>query len=94
MKILRNLAEGEEDRKRPIEICRELLSEEDHDDIEDPSEILFELAVLCWDNHDNQSALSHLNKAIAQNEERMQCQDGQGKHSAGDGALRRSSGVL
>lgn len=74
VKILRNLAEGEEDRKRPIEICRELLSEEDHDDIEDPSEILFELAVLCWDNHDNQSALSHLNKAIAQNEERMQYQ--------------------
>lgn len=72
VKILRNLAETSEDRKRPLEICEELLNEEDHGDIEDPSEIPFEKGLLLWDDGDYAQALKYLDQAISQNEDRMQ----------------------
>lgn len=74
VKILRNLAENREDRKAPLAIAAELLSQYDNPDtdIKDLSEIEYEISLLHWDNNDLEEALSHLNTAIEQNPERMQ----------------------
>lgn len=79
VKILRNLARSNEARKRPLEICGELLkvvgsgsSLSDETDIEDLSEVEFETGLLHWDNDENDEAISHVNEAIRQNPERLQ----------------------
>lgn len=73
VKILRNWARSNEDRKRPLEICRELLKEaEGETDILDISEIEFEMALLYWDNDENDEAVQHINIAINQNKTRLQ----------------------
>lgn len=73
VKILRNLARKKEDRERPLMICRELLKElEGENDIEDPSEVEFEIALLHWDNDEFKEALVHMEQAIKGNRERLQ----------------------
>lgn len=76
VKILRNLAEKKEDREKPFAIARELLEAiknpgEDMD-IEDTSEVEYEIALLYWDDNELDEALVHLKTAIEQNPERMQ----------------------
>ncbi len=78
VKVLRNLAEKREDREKPFAIVRELLEllrgeipDEDMD-IEDKSEVEYELSLLYWDDNDTNAALEHLGKAIDQNPNRMQ----------------------
>lgn len=74
VKILRNLADKREDRDAPLSIATKLLAEHDNPetDIEDLSEIEFEIGLLHWDNDDLENALEHLTKAVEQNKERMQ----------------------
>lgn len=84
IKILRNLADSREDRKKPFALARELLEliekqgGQDGDDgememdIEDLSEVEYEIALLHWDNDDLHAALEHLETAISQNPDRMQ----------------------
>lgn len=74
VKILRNLAENRQDREKIFPIARELLAEHDNPDtdIEDLSEIEYEIGLLHWDNNDLEDALTHLTTAIEQNPDRMQ----------------------
>lgn len=80
VKILRNLAEKREDREEPMKLARELLelversrTEPDPDmDIEDLSEVEYEIALLHWDNDNLYEALEHLAAAIGQNPNRKQ----------------------
>lgn len=76
VKVLRNLAEKNEDREKPFAIARELLTVIENPgedmDIEDKSEVEYEIALLHWDNNQMEEALKHLEKAIDQNPERMQ----------------------
>lgn len=74
VKILRNLAESNEDRREPFQIAEALLEELSNPDIdiEDLSEVEYELGLLSWDDHDYPTALDHLSKAIEQNPKRMQ----------------------
>lgn len=74
VKILRNMARNNEDRKLPHQILEQLLTELDHEDcdIEDKSEVEYEIAVLYWDEDNFDRALEHLQHAIDQNSERLQ----------------------
>lgn len=73
-KILRNLAEGREDREKIFPILTGLLGEAENPDtdIEDLSEIEFEISLLHWDNNEYEQALKHLETAIEQNPDRKQ----------------------
>lgn len=77
VKILRNLARNNEDRKVPHEILDELLAmlatkEAEECDLEDKSEVEYEKGILYWDGDEFDLALEHLQKAIDQNGERFQ----------------------
>ena len=80
IKILRNLAENREDRKKPFALAEELLEliekkddgQDEDMDIEDLSEVEYEIALLHWDNDNLYAALEHLETAISQNPDRMQ----------------------
>lgn len=74
VKILRNLAENREDRKKPMEIAKKLLETVDaaDTDIEDLSEIEYEISLLYWDNDDLDESIPHLRNAISQNPNRAQ----------------------
>lgn len=74
VKVLRNLARGREDREEPAKILEELKNnlEKETCDIEDKSEVEFEIALLHWDNDNFKEALAHIKKAITQNPERRQ----------------------
>ena len=74
VKILRNLAEKKEDRELPFSIIRGLLDsvKSPETDIEDLSELEYELALLYWDDGDLDKAVEYLNLAIEKNPERMQ----------------------
>lgn len=74
VKVLRNLAEKKEDREKPFAITKELLEavKNPETDIEDTSEVEYEISLLHWDNNDLDEALKHLETAIEQNPERMQ----------------------
>ena len=76
VKILRNLAENREDREKPFAIANELLealkNPDGEMDIEEPSEVEYEIALLHWDNDDSDTALEHLEMAIEKNPERLQ----------------------
>lgn len=74
VKILRNLARSNEDREEPLRIASALLDElsDPEIDIEDLSEVEYELGLLYWDSHDYPTALEHLSEAVDQNPRRMQ----------------------
>ncbi len=74
VKVLRNLAENNEDRKTPLEIIEKLAEEVDpkNTDIEDISEIDYETGLLYWDNNSINLALQYVKKAIAKNPSRNQ----------------------
>ena len=73
-KTLRYLSESQEDRKQPMEILQELkrsLNPADTD-MEDLSEIDFEIALLHWDDDRYDQALEYLEKAIRRNPSKSQ----------------------
>ena len=73
VKILRNLAASDEDRKEPRRIVGELLKAETAgSDIEDRSEIIFEKGLLEWDDEQFDAAVKDLDEAIRMNPERLQ----------------------
>ncbi len=74
VKILRNLAENEEDRAAAMELCRQLQESFDpkETDLEDQSEPEYEIALLLWDDNDLDEALKHLQNAIRRNPNRLQ----------------------
>lgn len=78
VKVLRNLAKSNEERSEPLRIARQLkecLEDKKHlenCDIEDKSEVEFELALLYWDNDGFDAALKHIKMAIDQNPSRLQ----------------------
>lgn len=74
VKILRNLAETKEDRKEPFGIAAALAEEisSGETDIEDLSEVEYEIGLLHWDNGEYEEAAAHLQSAISQNPERNQ----------------------
>lgn len=73
VKILRNLAKSREDRKKPMEILLDLKEHrEEETDLEDVSELEFEMALLYWDDDLLEEALNHLRNAIHQNPGRLQ----------------------
>lgn len=74
MKILRNLAKSREEREKILSALSELLKEIDNPntDIDDTSEVEFEIGVVCWDNNDFEEALKHIGIARKQNPERGQ----------------------
>ena len=73
VKTQRNLAKSNEEREHSMEICRSLLEvPEEENDIEDKSEVEFEMALLSWDMDENEEAISHINRAMEQNRERVQ----------------------
>lgn len=74
VKILRNLAENRQDREKIFPLATGLLTEHENPDtdIEDLSEVEYEIGLLHWDNNDLADALAHLSTAIEQNPERMQ----------------------
>ncbi len=73
-KILRYLSQSEEDRKEPLRILIELKASvhPSETDMEDPSEILFEIALLHWDDDRFDTALTYLGEAIRQNPSKCQ----------------------
>ena len=78
VKILRNLAEKREERDPVFSLAKELLNLVENPgpevelDIEDLSEVEYEIALLHWDNNNLYEALEYLEKAIGKNPERMQ----------------------
>lgn len=73
-KILRNLAKSPEDRAPIFEILIQLKEcmDPEKTDLEDTSEIIYERALLYWDNHKLDFALEDLSDAIRQNPSRTQ----------------------
>lgn len=73
-KILRNLARSPEDRKAPQSILEEIQKElgEEGCDIEDKSEIIYEMGLLCWDNDELEPALKLIKQAVSENPDRLQ----------------------
>ena len=69
VKVLRNLAESEEDREVPMHILQDLqvAINPEQTDIEDLSEIEYEIALLYWDNNQLDTALAHLADASKKN---------------------------
>lgn len=74
VKILRNLARSSEDRRKPFAIAEDLLKDIDNpeSDIEDKSEVIYEIALLYWDDDELDKALENLETAIDQNPKRLQ----------------------
>lgn len=68
-KILRCLSRSEEERKEPMRILKELKASVNpaETDMEDPSEISFEIALLYWDDDRFDPALECLKEAMRQN---------------------------
>lgn len=73
-KVLRNLAESKEDREKIVKILEELKNnlEQESCDIEDKSEVDFEIGLLAWDDGEFKRALEYMKKAIMQNPKRQQ----------------------
>lgn len=78
IKILRNLAEEQGEREKALKLAKELLSLINENpslknmDIEDRSEVEYEIALLQWESNNHSRALKHLKEAIAQNPKRTQ----------------------
>lgn len=73
-RTLRYLSESEEDRQEPMRMLEELKASmnPEETDMEDPSEIEFEMALLYWDDDRYEPALSHLAEAIRKNPSKCQ----------------------
>lgn len=73
-KVLRNLAGSKKDRIEPMKILEELKENLENEgcDIEDKSEIEFEIALLHWDNNDFKKSLAYIKEAIEKNPDRLQ----------------------
>lgn len=73
-KILRNLAQGPEDRKESFRLLEEIDNTERNEnfDLEDTSEISFEKSLLYWEDDDLDRAYYYISKAIQENPERLQ----------------------
>lgn len=74
VKILRNLAENEDDREKALTLLSELRESVDPEktDLEDLSELEYETALLHWDNNCLEEALKYLKSAIRRNPSRPQ----------------------
>lgn len=87
VKVLRNLAQSYEERQealQQLQILDDLLQKylEQPDqvyreqwekwDIEDASEIMYERALLCWDNNELEESLRYMGQAIQQNRAKLQ----------------------
>ena len=74
VKVLRNLAESAEDREEAKQILREIKKSLDKNetDLEDLSELEYELALLYWDDDRLDDALTCLKAAIRKNPSRLQ----------------------
>lgn len=74
VKVMRNLAREKKEREEPRQILEDLQKsmKADDTDMEDISEIEYEMALLDWDDNELDSALEHLNKAIRRNPNRLQ----------------------
>ncbi|MFR5601082.1 MAG: tetratricopeptide repeat protein [Lachnospiraceae bacterium] len=74
VKVLRNLAASTDEREELIQKCQKIIDELNPEatDLEDRSELEFEIAVLYWDLNELDEALRHLRTAMEQNPERMQ----------------------
>ena len=74
VKVLRNLAESEEDREVPMHILQDLqvAINPEQTDIVDLSELEYEIALLYWDNNQLDTALAHLADASKKNPSRGQ----------------------
>lgn len=73
-KVIRNMSENTDDRNKARDILHELKKNLNNEecDIEDKSEVEYELGLLDWDDNEMKSALTHLRKAVSQNPDRMQ----------------------
>lgn len=74
VKTLRNMAGSRQEREEPMRLLKELqasVNPEDTD-LEDLSEIEYEIALLHWDDDELDTALEHLSRAIRQNPSRGQ----------------------
>lgn len=73
-KTLRYLSNSEEERREPMRMLQELKASirPEETDLEDLSEIEFEIGLLYWDDDRFDEALSHLSEAIRQNPSRCQ----------------------
>lgn len=77
VKILRNLAGSEEDRKEALRLITALAAEpaakeREEADLTDWSEVSFETGLLHWDCDENETAVSCLDRALSENPERLQ----------------------
>ncbi len=74
VKILRNIAESNDERSIALELLEKLSKEIDKTktDIEDLSEIEYETSLLYWDNNAMELALQYVKKAISKNPSRNQ----------------------
>ena len=61
-------------------------------DIEDKSEVEYELSLLYWDDNDTNAALEHLGKAIDQNPNRMQYRMIRGTYLSGQKRVQKRPG--
>lgn len=91
-KILRNLARNKEERDAAFQIVETLLREvkRDETDIEDISEITYEMALLYWDADSLGMALKYLNDAIQQNPSRLQYFMVKGEIQRGKGQFKEA----
>ena len=66
VKILRNLAESEEERKEPKKLILELSKQLDDEncDIENKWEVNFERGLLCWDDEEYEEAISFFREVM------------------------------
>lgn len=73
-KLIRNLSHSEMERKRAFEILDELTEQVDEEecDLEDPSELLYERALLHWDNNNLNKAYLYITRAKKMNPDRAQ----------------------
>lgn len=74
IKLLRNMAQNKKEREKVFQLLEELekVKEDPESDLEDPSELECERALLFWDEDDLDKALQHMKRAVSQNPERLQ----------------------
>lgn len=72
IRILRNLAESKEERTQILKQLEALMKEVKvaETDLEDISELVFEMSMLHWNNGDREQGLQHMGKAININRDR------------------------
>lgn len=90
-KTLRYLSNSEKDRQEPLRMLQELKASvrPEDTDLEDLSEIEFEIGLLHWDDDRFDEALSHISEAIRQNPSRCQYFMVKGRSCAARESMRR-----